>query len=375
MKFSCLQNVLFLASAVVAEEVCFVGYVMDTYCIDRGTLLDKPTLSTLEYPNRHSVHCLVDVGACRAGGYEMLKDPDDDSPDGLYCRAYTLDSAGNDMVIQHAREVGDCGTCDSSGGQSQGYRATVKGTVVGSGKSPRLAVTSVEHEDVGCPGGATEPDPSTLNCDSGDLLPLIVAHGSLMLIGWGVCIPCGIISARFLKSDPDGKKWFRYHRRFQIGGLFLAIIGWIIALATFNVLKGGPEAHVSYVHAVCGMVTMCLGIVQPLNACFRPPAPEPGEEPSFSRQVWEKLHKGGGYLAIFLAGATLILGTLSSPASSQLGFQITLAVVAAALITVTVHLARKDNSVDTDAHVQMSQTGKTEVEVGGELVSSAHYTM
>ncbi|CAM9646564.1 unnamed protein product, partial [Ectocarpus fasciculatus] len=313
---------LFLASVVVAEEVCFVGYVMDTYCIDRGTLLDKPSLNTLEYPDKHSVHCLVDVGACRAGGYELLKDPDDDSPDGLYCRAYTLDSAGNDMVIQHAREVGDCSTCDSGGQQRNGYRATVKGTLVGSGRSPRLAVTSVEHEDVGCPGGPTEPDPSTLNCDSGNLLPLIIAHGSLMLVGWGVCIPCGVISARFLKSDPNRERWFEYHRRFQMGGLFLAIVGWIIALVSFNVIQGGPAAHVSYVHAVCGMVLMCLGIVQPLNACLRPPAPEPGEEPSYSRQLWEKLHKGGGYLAIILAGATLILGTLSSPASSQLGFQI-----------------------------------------------------
>ena len=61
----------FLAAACRAAEqdVCFEGYVMDRYCIDRGTLLDRPDLSTLESPGEHSVHCLVDVPNC----YQVAK--------------------------------------------------------------------------------------------------------------------------------------------------------------------------------------------------------------------------------------------------------------------------------------------------------------
>ena len=47
-----------LAGVCRAIDVCVVGYVMDTFCIERGTLLDNPALKTLERPDAHSVHCL-----------------------------------------------------------------------------------------------------------------------------------------------------------------------------------------------------------------------------------------------------------------------------------------------------------------------------
>ena len=46
------------------QSVCFEGYVMDSYCIDRGTLLDAPKLQTLQNADKHTIHCLVDVGSC-----------------------------------------------------------------------------------------------------------------------------------------------------------------------------------------------------------------------------------------------------------------------------------------------------------------------
>ena len=37
--------------------VCsFEGFVMDNFCIERGTLLDEPSTTTLVNPERHSVH-------------------------------------------------------------------------------------------------------------------------------------------------------------------------------------------------------------------------------------------------------------------------------------------------------------------------------
>jgi hypothetical protein len=35
------------------------GFVMDTFCIERGTLLDKPDVVTLEGPDQHSFHWYV----------------------------------------------------------------------------------------------------------------------------------------------------------------------------------------------------------------------------------------------------------------------------------------------------------------------------
>ena len=46
------------------EAVCFEGYVMDRFCINRGTLLDASSVKTLLNPEKHSAHCLVDVGVC-----------------------------------------------------------------------------------------------------------------------------------------------------------------------------------------------------------------------------------------------------------------------------------------------------------------------
>jgi hypothetical protein len=34
---------------------------MDYYCIDRGTLLDNPSVTTLEGPDQHSVHWYVNI--------------------------------------------------------------------------------------------------------------------------------------------------------------------------------------------------------------------------------------------------------------------------------------------------------------------------
>jgi hypothetical protein len=37
------------------------GFVMDNFCIDRGTLLDKPSVKTLEGPGQHTVHWYVSL--------------------------------------------------------------------------------------------------------------------------------------------------------------------------------------------------------------------------------------------------------------------------------------------------------------------------
>jgi hypothetical protein len=134
----------------------------------------------------------------------------------------------------------------------------------------------------------------------------MLCSGLLMLIGWGWLIPSGVIIAKLFKHRPNGL-WFQAHRVIQTLGLLFALAGWIIALSQFTTLNDVGER--TYTHAVMGMVTMCLGLFNPLNAVIRPHAPEMNEDKSTTRFVWESVHKFSGYGAIILAIPTIGLGT------------------------------------------------------------------
>ena len=92
---------------------------MDNYCASRGTLLDNRAVRSLEQPEKHSVHCLVDVERCYGSGMEVLQD--EPNSDGVHCSAFALDDHGDDLAIALARELGDahgeplCTTCTGNG--------------------------------------------------------------------------------------------------------------------------------------------------------------------------------------------------------------------------------------------------------------------
>ena len=56
------------------KNVCIVGYIMDKLCIDKGNLVDNPSLKTLDAgsPQAHSLHCMFDVKDCVDNGYTVL---------------------------------------------------------------------------------------------------------------------------------------------------------------------------------------------------------------------------------------------------------------------------------------------------------------
>lgn len=301
--FALLAAVMAHVSAVT--NICYVGYVMDSYCINRGTLFDNKAVESLskQGPVLHSIHCLVDVAACRVSGYEVLAP----APTGTdFCRAYKLDQAGNDMVIANARAIGMCSTC--TGTQMNDYAVTIKGTIPDNpGVLPVLSVTSVESAGAGCPPGTvTVPPAAQLLCESGAAQPWQVAHGSLMLLSWGFLLPTGVVCARYLKHRPGGF-WFKIHKPLQIAGLVIAICGWSIALSQFDVFA--TKQGTGFIHGVVGMLVMTLGILQPINAFFRPHPAEEGKPVSPWRHTWELLHKGSGYTAVLLGLVAILLGT------------------------------------------------------------------
>ena len=279
----------------VDQSYCYSAYVMDRYCIDRGTLLDAPSLATLSNPHLHSVHCLVDVGSCVTSPFELLSLNSND--DGVHCRAYTLSSQAHDATIDLAREIGSCSTCSSSGETTHGFSALFVGTIDGT----TFNAETILPLPATCPEGSIIASPD-LDCTSGSSLPSIYAHGSLMLCGWGFLLPLGVISARYLRHRPNSL-WFKLHRRFQVVGILIAFVGFIVAIASFAVFKSGASPR-STAHGSMGLVVMTLGLPQPVNAFFRPHA----DEKSPARRNWERLHKTSGYVAVVLGVLTCAVG-------------------------------------------------------------------
>lgn len=324
---------LYIAAAFLAvnsmavgatEHVCIEGYVMDTYCIERGQLLDNPSLNTLEDPQEHTLHCLADVAQCVNSGFEVLQDPGADSGK-IYCRAFKLDSTGNTMALDLIKKTGSqslgCKVCDSPGGNlKKGFRATVIGTVeslkvaAGSKYPPTLHVTSVKPGSAGCNASSTVV--SQASCDAvagaGALSGLVALHGSLMMTGWGLVLPAGVLVAHFYRyNDPQ---WFILHRAFQLFGVLLTLCGFIVAVTQFDVFAPGynPTAKI---HGSLGIFVMCCGLLQPINAFLRPhklketPGAETRPVKLTRRKQWEILHKGLGWSAIVVAVPTIIIGT------------------------------------------------------------------
>lgn len=325
-------------------RACYTGYVMDKFCINRGTLLDNPRIVTLEEPDKHSVHCLVDVSACFNSGYEILAPVSNGGTP--YTRAFELDSPGNMKVIALARETGDCSTCTGNGMLKAGFSATVIGTYDPEEFLPRrINVERLERPNITCADLGVEVANVTGNLRNADkLYQLTLAHGSLMITSWGFILPMGVFVAKFLRHhDP---MWFKIHRACQIIGLVVAIGGAIIAITQFNVFQAGyPFKNLA--HGTMGAIIMTLGILQPINAFFRPHK-EKGHPQSKTRYAWEVFHKCSGYFAICLTFPTIVIGTtLVRPEHSpifQAGYGVVLAFMIFAVIIM--RCSRKNADVE-----------------------------
>ncbi|KAL7534607.1 hypothetical protein ACHAWF_004885 [Thalassiosira exigua] len=118
------------ATIQVGDEVCITNFVMDQFCINLGNLLDNDSVVTLEGPEEHSFHCLLDPHVCRDSGYVVLTDKDSET--GMHCLGYRLEDT--DAVVAADSAAGQHGYCDiCTGDESKpeyGFRATFKGTTV-----------------------------------------------------------------------------------------------------------------------------------------------------------------------------------------------------------------------------------------------------
>ena len=318
---------------------------MDRFCIDRGTLLDNPRIRTLEQPDMHSYHCLLDVRACTRSGFEILMDPANAGD--LYTRTVRLDEDGTDTLIDLGRSFGakgGCTTCTGDGSERRGFRVTVTGTLQDLGSAnepPLLKLNEVDGQAQGCADVANVTDisdmmielniPISSSTGTSSFTRSTYIHGSLMLIAWGWFLPSGALIAKFSKDK--NPNWFQLHRMCQMVGLLIGTIGFIYALVMFDSLS--QPGFMAYHHAVLGCIVMSIGYFQPINGILRPHLPEnEGDKKSQKRIIWEKVHKALGWISLILSAITIGLGTVLLP-SNDMAFQIAYVVGIILILAVT----------------------------------------
>ena len=185
----------------VGDKICTVGYIMDSFCIDRGTLFDNKGVATLgpDGPIKHSVHCLIDVPSCIASPWEILNDASEDPNSSMvegvaFGRSFRVEN--NDMLVEYAKTVGVCNN-GCTGALERGLKAMVVGEIVnlgGSNTPAMIKVMQVSDDIVGCADlGDDIRNDFQINMVmmGGSLNTVFLLHGSLMLIAWGFLLPAG----------------------------------------------------------------------------------------------------------------------------------------------------------------------------------------
>jgi len=358
-----------VSSLKVGDVICAEGFVLDTFCIERTTLLDNPSVFSLEEPDRHSLHCLVDVASCYTSPFEMLVASSAelasiDTSGSSYFRGWRFDDAGRQAMVTLGRQVGSealgCSECVADGSdptnvaftkQEMGFRAVIKATVTNLQLGDELMVPELKlladpihtNTTITTPLNSTATDPCQRFFGMKNVLEILspqeqselftaetpasfrnwrLIHGSFMLTGWGLLLPNGMLVARYFKLHPESNSaWFKFHRICQPLGLVVSTIGWIIALANFDVFQ---DKDTRFIHGLVGSLVMALGWLQPLNAYFRPHLPSsPDQEKTTIRIAWEHYHRGAGWFCFFCALFVIFLGTTMIPLpNDRLGFQV-----------------------------------------------------
>lgn len=184
-------------------------------------------------------------------------------------------------------------------------------------------------------------------------------HARLMVIAWGVLVPSGVFAARFFKvlpwqdwpRDLDSHVWWNTHKACQYSAFVLT---WVGAAIIWN---APPLSVASGPHWVLGWSILFLSVFQVAGGLLRgskggPTEPAPdgslhGDHYDMTprRLMFERLHKGFGYLALAAAFATIMTGLWQSNAAVWMFAS--LLVWWGALLTSAFILQRRGMVVDT----------------------------
>ena len=147
-------------------------------------------------------------------------------------------------------------------------------------------------------------------------------HGRVMVIAWGICVPLGVIAARFFKILPrqrfpevvDNRAWWRTHLASQIGAIALSAVGlWLIVARPETTTSITPTV---WVHRAFGWSVLFLGVMQGLSGAFRGSKGGPKDrqmrgdhyDMTPRREAFEIVHKTAGYTALTLSMIAVLTG-------------------------------------------------------------------
>ena len=153
-------------------------------------------------------------------------------------------------------------------------------------------------------------------------------HARLMVMAWALCIPFGIIAARFFKVWPgqdwpqtlDNKLWWNLHRTSQYSACVLTVAALVLIFMAprDSVLPGW--------HHWFGWSVLALLSVQVLGAILRGTKGGPTEphrdgtlrgdhyDRTLRRRAFEAIHKAVGYSAVFISVGAILTGLWQSNA-------------------------------------------------------------
>jgi cytochrome b561 len=123
-------------------------------------------------------------------------------------------------------------------------------------------------------------------------------------------VPCGRVESAGTVADGELPTWLKWHRSLQISGAAVGVAGYGIA-------KAMTEHHshalwISFHHKIGALLTL-YSIVQLCLGLFRPHAPTKAEGKTRRREVWEAVHKKGGYVVMSLALVQVFVGAALAP--------------------------------------------------------------
>lgn len=150
-------------------------------------------------------------------------------------------------------------------------------------------------------------------------------HARLMVLGWGVLLPLGVLAARYFKitsrqrwpQELDNKAWWYAHCTLQWAGIAAMTVGAALAWG-----QGAGGSQVARLHAWGGWTLVVLGWLQIAAGLGRGSKGGPTGErfrgdhyDMTPHRVWfERLHKSFGWLALLLAVAVTLLGLQAADA-------------------------------------------------------------
>lgn len=157
---------------------------------------------------------------------------------------------------------------------------------------------------------------------SHDVPALLAWHARTMTLAWGILVPCGILSARFLKLWPrqnwpeqlDHPGWWHVHRSSQYLAGILSLLGLGLILS-WRTRSGQISTHM-----LLGWSVVALAVLQFASAWLRgtkggptalaPDGSRHGDHYDISprRIAFEYIHKFGGYAAVSLAFIAIVSG-------------------------------------------------------------------